>query len=583
MSLQKLLNLSCDKFKKDEVTEARVLKHIDVIRKYIAYFREYPDLLLDFLVEASGEECKFKGLYFYQRVFLRAAMRHRYVFCTFPRAYSKSFLGVLILMLRCILYPGADLFVCTGGKEQATRITQQKLNEWLDLVPALRNEIDWKSKETSPNGKDMVSYKFHSGAKLSIVALNEKSRGLRKTGGLVEEVITVDQKIFSEVVIPMMNVSRTIPDGTKNELDVVNKSQIYVTSAGYKKSFAYDKLLFLLIKSILDPSQAFVMGGTYKVPIKEGLLEKTFVRDIQEDPTFNMDSFDREYKSEWSGSYEGSFLDPSVVELSRVLKKAEDKADIPKKIPFYYIFSLDFGRYDCTTEITVIKVYPKENSESVKKIVNIYSLSSENTTFQAVTLHELYEKFHPETVVIDANGNGMSLLDVLVLPFTDPRTGKQYESWGLINDDKNYYTNKYIDTPRMLIYQIKATETIDDEADRALKDQFRLGKLLLLISEKEASQKIELSSTLCKLSTLEKKKFLRPYALSDGLQDQLLNLVDVNQDKIAAKVKTDRINTNVGTDRYKALAYGIYYLRKKEREEGFGIGRTFSLSDIMCF
>lgn len=31
---------------------------------------------------------------------------------------SKSFLAILVLMLRCILFPGAKLFVTTGGKER---------------------------------------------------------------------------------------------------------------------------------------------------------------------------------------------------------------------------------------------------------------------------------------------------------------------------------------------------------------------------------------------------------------------------------------------------------------------------------
>ena len=53
-------------------------------------------------------------------------MRHRYAYATFPRAYSKSFLSVLVLMLRCILYPGSHLFVTTGGKEQAAGI----LKDW---------------------------------------------------------------------------------------------------------------------------------------------------------------------------------------------------------------------------------------------------------------------------------------------------------------------------------------------------------------------------------------------------------------------------------------------------------------------
>lgn len=86
MSLQKLLNASCNKYKKEEVTEGRISKCIDILRQYISYFREYPDLLLDFLQEQTKGETPFKGLLFYQRVFLRAVMRHKYVFCTFPRA-----------------------------------------------------------------------------------------------------------------------------------------------------------------------------------------------------------------------------------------------------------------------------------------------------------------------------------------------------------------------------------------------------------------------------------------------------------------------------------------------------------------
>ena len=81
-------------------------------------------------------------LFFYQRLFLRAVMRHRYAYATFPRAYSKSFLSVLILMLRCVLFPGAHLFVTTGGKEQAAGIAREKAEELCKLIPGLKNEID---------------------------------------------------------------------------------------------------------------------------------------------------------------------------------------------------------------------------------------------------------------------------------------------------------------------------------------------------------------------------------------------------------------------------------------------------------
>jgi hypothetical protein len=86
--------------------------------------------MIDFM-QTGGNPEKEKELtfhlYFYQRVFLRVAMRYKYVYAVFPRAYSKSFLSVLILMIRAILYPGARLFSTAGGKEQASQILQEKI------------------------------------------------------------------------------------------------------------------------------------------------------------------------------------------------------------------------------------------------------------------------------------------------------------------------------------------------------------------------------------------------------------------------------------------------------------------------
>ena len=113
MSLQSLIESSIEADSvKQGLSEERLNAQLDNLRLLIAFYREYPDLLIDFM---KGPESTF-NFYFYQRIFLRIVMRHRYVYATFPRAYSKSFLSMMALMLRCILYPGAELFVTTGGK-----------------------------------------------------------------------------------------------------------------------------------------------------------------------------------------------------------------------------------------------------------------------------------------------------------------------------------------------------------------------------------------------------------------------------------------------------------------------------------
>ena len=51
MSLQNLLDLSSSRsVVKDEVSEERLRQNLDNIRKEIAFYREYPDLFIDFLL-----------------------------------------------------------------------------------------------------------------------------------------------------------------------------------------------------------------------------------------------------------------------------------------------------------------------------------------------------------------------------------------------------------------------------------------------------------------------------------------------------------------------------------------------------
>jgi hypothetical protein len=144
----------------------------------------------------------------------------------------------------------------------------------------------------------MVEYLFKNGSKLDIIAAQQSSRGKRATGGLMEECILIDQTLLNEVIIPTMNVDRRLADGSRIEEEVINKSQIYVTTAGWKNSFAYEKLIQILIQQIIEPAEAVVLGGTWRVPVMEKLLKKSFIEELKLDGTYNDSSFAREYESE---------------------------------------------------------------------------------------------------------------------------------------------------------------------------------------------------------------------------------------------------------------------------------------------
>ena len=98
MALQDLLNLST-KRKKIGLSEERIEAIKPALRQYIAFWREYPDLFIDFLQDGGGSYQRKKlKFYFYQRVFFTCGNAYKYVYMTFPRAYSKSFLSVMVLM-----------------------------------------------------------------------------------------------------------------------------------------------------------------------------------------------------------------------------------------------------------------------------------------------------------------------------------------------------------------------------------------------------------------------------------------------------------------------------------------------------
>jgi hypothetical protein len=225
------------------------------------------------------------------------------------------------------------------------------------LVPAFKKEIDWGRGKTM-EGKDYCIYRFKNGSYMDNIAARESSRGKRRHGGLVEECVGVDGTILNEVIIPTMNVSRRAADGTKDDNEVLNKSQIFVTTAGWKNTFAYDKLIQILVQQIVSPEKAMIMGGTWRIPVLMKLLDKNFIKDLKMDGTFNESSFDREYESKWSGTIEDAFFRNEQFDRNRILNQPEYEYSGRSNKNAYYILGVDVGRSGCDTVVCIFKVTP---------------------------------------------------------------------------------------------------------------------------------------------------------------------------------------------------------------------------------
>ena len=564
MALQDLMELSLSKGgKKMGLSEERIREQLPVIREYIAYWREYPDMFVEFLCGENNPE-NFH-LFFYQRLFLRAVMRHRYAYATFPRAYSKSFLSVLILMLRCVLYPGAHLFVTTGGKEQAAGIAREKAEELCKLIPGLKNEIDW-TRGASKASKNMVEYLFKNGSKLDIMAAQQSSRGKRATGGLVEECILVDQTLLNEVIIPTMNVDRRLADGSRHEEEVINKSQIYVTTAGWKNSFAYEKLIQTLIQQITDPGQAIVLGGTWRVPVMEKLLRKSFIEELKLDGTYNDSSFAREYESEWSGDAENAFFSAEKFDKHRVLLQPEYEWSGRSSKNAYYVLGVDVGRLNCTTEVCVFKVTPQVQGASLKTLVNIYTYDAEDFEIQSINIKKLFYKYKCRIAAIDANGLGAGLIDFMTKAQIDPETGEELPPFGVEGGTADDAVEPYkkIKGPGVendAIFLIKANAPINTEAHAYVQTQLASGKIKFLIDEGQAKVKLMSTKVGQQMDNDKRAEYLKPFTLTTILREQMLNLVEENE---GVNIILKQASKGIKKDKFSAFEYGLYYIKLDE-------------------
>lgn len=578
MALADLMKLTSIETKKKGISEERLKAQIPVFRQYIAYWREYPDMFVEFLCGGPDAPPDTLHLYFYQRVFLRAVMRHRYTYATFPRAYSKSFLSVLVLLLRCVLFPNSHLFVTTGGKEQAAGILKEKVDELCKLIPGMRNEIDWSRGKTK-SGKDNIEIIFKNGSKLDIMAARQSSRGKRATGGLMEECILIDQTLLNEVIIPTMNVDRRLPDGTRHKEETVNKSQIYVTTAGWKSSFAYEKLIELVIKMVIEPNEAFVLGGTWRVPVLEGLLQRTFVNDLKTSGTYNDASFAREYESEWSGDAENAYFSVERFDRHRVLLQPEYEYSGRSNKSAYYVIGVDVGRKGCTTEAVVIKVTPQAQGTSLKSVVNIYTYDEEHFETQAINLKKLFYKYKARKLVIDGNGLGIGLLDYMVKGQVDPETGDFLPDFGIDNDEDKFYKKyKTENTEIDAIYIIKANMPINTEAHSYVQTQLSSGKIKFLIDESQAKVKL-LGTKIGQTMDPEKRnEYLKPFVETTILREQMLNLIEDNE---GVNIILKMSNRSVGKDKFSAFEYALYYIKQEEDNRKKKKGRK--ISDFMFF
>ena len=426
-------------------------------------------------------------------------------------------------------------------------------------------------------GKDYVKVVFKNGSYFDNVAANEKSRGKRRHGFVGEECVGIDGKILSEVLIPITNISRLLPDGTSHKEEKLNKSQCMITTAGYKNTFAYDKLIQYLIWEIVNPDISIIMGGTWRLPVVMGLHDRDFIKQLKQDGTFNESSFEREYESIWSGTSEDAFFRTEIFDRNRKLAQPEKEFSNRSAKNAYYVVSVDVGRKGCDTVVCVFKVTPQPQGAAIKSLVNIFTLTDEHFEDQAIAIKRTFYLYKARQIVLDANGLGIGLLDYMVKSQTDAETGEVFPDFGVSNDPDGYY-KKYRTayTEFDAIYALKANPAINTEAHTNVQTQLTSGKVRLLIDERIAKNKLLGTKVGQNMSTDERAKYLKPFTLTSILKEEMANLREENE---GVNIILKQVNKSIPKDKFSAFEYGLYWI--KQEEDAHKKKKRFNAKDFL--
>ena len=223
-------------------------------------------------------------LHLFQRILIYMAFHVDFFMYLAARGQSKSFIVSLICCVRCVLWPGSMILLCSGTKGQARLIITQKIDKILcSLSPNLKREI-----KDIKTGLNECLVTFQNGSTIEAITSTEHSRGFRANMIVADEFRLIDKDILEKVIRMFLTTNRQPPYLSKFEyahLTEENK-EIYISSAHYKSHWIWDKFKSFT-DSMCKGKSYFVCGLNYELSIFHGLLSHKRVEQMKDEPDYD--------------------------------------------------------------------------------------------------------------------------------------------------------------------------------------------------------------------------------------------------------------------------------------------------------
>tara|TARA_B100001778_G_scaffold330790_1_gene333865 strand:- start:6084 stop:7976 length:1893 start_codon:yes stop_codon:yes gene_type:complete len=221
-------------------------------------------------------------LFPFQAMAIKGMMVSDYSMFVFSRGMSKTFSTAIYVLLECLLNPQANIGVIAGSFRQSKQIFQ-KMEDILSKPEAsLLKECGFKIQK----GTDQWTLTLGSSRAIALPLANgERLRGFRFNRIVLDEFLTIPEKIFNEVIIPFLGV---VENPIERE-ELYNLESKLIDKGEMKEE---DRYIWPNNKLIILSSPSFKFEYMYKLYKKyEDLINGLGIKEGDEEDDFKDDAY----------------------------------------------------------------------------------------------------------------------------------------------------------------------------------------------------------------------------------------------------------------------------------------------------
>ena len=548
----------------------RVLKGV---AKWCSFYRSNPQRFAKDYLNIT--------LKLFQKFLIYAMMHNNHFMFWACRSLGKTWLTSTFICIRCILFPKTKICIACAIRDQGNEVLQKIVEDLMVNYgwgsDNLRREIeDWKI-----NSNEAYIY-FRNHSWIKVVTAKDTGRGKRANILVLDEFRMLDKRIIDTVLKRFLGTPRhpqylDNPKYKDREDLLESNVEIYMSSAWYRTHWSYDKSKAYTVNLLGGRDGYFVCALPYQMAIKEGLKKRSEIEDEMSESDFDELAFNMEMCCMPYGTNDAAFFSFDAISECRKLQMPlypesmdGDKLIIPDLLPNERrILSADIALMASTrhqndaASIFINRALPTNTYNYKGNIVYTDNFEGLLTNELALEIRRLFDTYKCTDLVIDAQGNGAGVYDLLIQDMIDYETGQVYPALSCCNNPDMAARCKEPNAPKV-IWSIKAYASFNTEISKSLRIAIQNGNINFLVSEQEADEILrEKIRGFKNLPLYMQVKYKLPYINTDLMVRELVNLEStINGREIKIVEKTGKRK-----DRYSSLAYNHWVQCELEREE----------------